>query len=383
MAYKDVLDKFNSSGVSQPQIAPEDEYRSHLTSVFGEDATNQFYKPDPSAPIYSQIYKENIQQPKQVSEKAIKAARTASSLGDTLGVLAETFGASKGAHVTPRDFSTSATAKQSNSEKNVRNLYEQQLAAYNSGLANAAGADAQLEAASKREKNNQMLSSLQLLRKEKAEKAEKDRLQKIWEYEQGFKEATTKAEQEARDRAFNETVRNNKVQNSISQYNAKTGRISAERPRASNSYSMSWGYGTSKDGKPTRVLQVPAKQGEKDITTLPTGEVVHQIHVKEGDIPYYANQGKLALKNDPAFKARFGAAIENSVTSNSSEAESLTGETSSTKQKREADEVIAAYYAQYRYESDGQQQQQQQQQGNEFTPGGKYSVIPVAGGNVR
>ena len=124
------------------------------------------------------------------------------------------------------------------------------------------------------------------------------------------------------------------------------------------------------------------KQEKREHWKTGTGELVHQIEVKPQDIPYYANQGKIALKNNADFKAKYGDVIENSISSQGTDLAALLGGTASSKQKREADDVIAALYAQYIYETGGQQSTQPQEE-SQFAPSGKYSVVPPTGGTVR
>lgn len=382
MAYQDLIDKINAATpvVAEPAtpVTPEQpavsEREQYIIDMVGADRYNQYKNPDPNVPIYSQLFRENIKEPAKINEKAMRAGRIASSLGDTLGTLAETFAASRGAHIKPRDFNESATAKQARNEKEVRNLYEQRLAVYNQGVYGAAAADAQIGEANKRANANMVVAAMKDYDKKKAEQAERERLQKKYEEEQSYK-----------DKTYEETVRRNKASEATARFSAETGRMNAERINSDRERKLdgySWGYGKDKSGNEIRTIQVPAKAGEENVVTTSTGERVYQIQVKPQDISYYANQGKIALKNNDLFIAKYGDVIENSVASKQIDFLAYLSGGGTSKQKREADEVIAAIYAQYMYETGGQQSTQPQEE-SQFAPGGKYSVVPPTGGTVR
>jgi hypothetical protein len=211
-------------------MAPVNPAVQRLKDLGYNDSDIQSYlQPDKSSPsAFEDIYKKNLQAPTPISERGMRAARTASSISDSLGTLAEVFGASRGAHVQPNN-NPSATAQQSNDERNVRNLYDQRLQQYNQGLAGAQVQDMEAQANERTNLRRQMVGSLQnkakqdaIDRKEAA--AEAYRLNKeAQDFELKLKEFGLKGKE------LDNKVKEFKGKQAVDWYQAQTGRLNSQK----------------------------------------------------------------------------------------------------------------------------------------------------------
>lgn len=120
---------------------------------------------DANKPVLEQLYRKTVQKPKEISEKGMKAAQTASHIGNSLGILAEMFGASQGARISPRQ--SNLVENQIATERAIRAQNEAENNQYNAGLVHAQYADAQQEAQNKAQKRAFMAN---LIRQKKADK---------------------------------------------------------------------------------------------------------------------------------------------------------------------------------------------------------------------
>src|ERR1035437_3581633 len=211
-------------------MAPVNPAVQRLKDLGYNDSDIQSYlQPDKSSPsAFEDIYKKNLQAPTPISERGMRAARTASSISDSLGTLAEVFGASRGAHVQPNN-NPSATAQQSNDERNVRNLYDQRLQQYNQGLAGAQVQDMEAQANERTNLRHQMITSLSnkakqdaIDRKEAAaEKYKQDKEAK--DYELQLKKLNLSQQE------IDNKVKEFRGKHAVDWYQAQTGRINANR----------------------------------------------------------------------------------------------------------------------------------------------------------
>lgn len=94
------------------------------------------YDPASGIPYFQQIYESTKKKPDPISENGLKAARIASSLGDTFGSIAEMVGAHNGARVRTNN-EPSNTDKNYAKERDIRNIYKAEQDAYDNGLVNA------------------------------------------------------------------------------------------------------------------------------------------------------------------------------------------------------------------------------------------------------
>jgi len=173
MALQDIISRFD---MTKPRTTLEavalneatanpmpDEYES-LRKQFTPEEIEILKNPDPNKPVLEQLYRKTVQMPKVISEKGMKAARTASHIGNSLSVLADMFGASQGAHIQRR--SSGLVENQVANERAIRGQNEAETNQYNSGLLHAQYNDQQQAAQEKAQRRANMLS---LIKMQKAE----------------------------------------------------------------------------------------------------------------------------------------------------------------------------------------------------------------------
>ena len=91
------------------------------------------YNPDADG-HFLQSFLDSVHKPVPVDEKSVNRARIIAGIGDSLGLLAQMFGASRGAHIRERDASGSALSGVREEERRLRELYEKQMSTYEQGL---------------------------------------------------------------------------------------------------------------------------------------------------------------------------------------------------------------------------------------------------------
>jgi len=105
---------------------PEDKILQHY---------NKPFEPNGSDGLFTRLYKDTIDKPKELDERKLKNAQFYGSLTDAASMIIQMLSANgDGAHIRNRDFSQSATAMINKDEKDLRRLYEQKRQKYNSDL---------------------------------------------------------------------------------------------------------------------------------------------------------------------------------------------------------------------------------------------------------
>lgn len=310
---KGIVSKFKPkyvAPVEQPEVTPQqpsqnDEIEQRLRGLgYTQDDINTYFSPDPNTPIYEQIYRNTIKEPKPLSEKGARAARTVAGIGDSLGLLSQVFGASRGAHVGP--IQNSSVAYQANDERNMRNLYSKELDQYNAGLAGAQGADAQIQLAEKRALRNKMLEGLSAYEKRQQELADKGLRFEQWKAEMGYKQAKDAKEDAKWKKEYEQRERHNKATEN-----------------------------KEKDKKFEGIV-INANQADPNATSDAMGNRVVKIKMNKQEILNLAN----TAKNDAEFMARHPELLIDKPNMFGSPTKGLT-----------SDQEIAWAYAQEKYNS--------------------------------
>jgi len=105
---------------------PEDKILRHYDKPF---------EPDGSDGLFTRIFKENIEKPKELDEKKIGNAQLMGSLSDAASMIIQMLSANgDGAHIRNRDYNQSATAALNKDEKDLRRLYQLKRDKYKSDL---------------------------------------------------------------------------------------------------------------------------------------------------------------------------------------------------------------------------------------------------------
>lgn len=118
----------------------DDEYRA-IRQIYSDDQIQQsLAKPNPDdlmQGIYTQLIKNNTQQPKAPDEKAMKRQRAIAGIGDVLGLVTQAVAGTQGAINQPRTFDQSAYGQLSKKQQEVYDRYIQDADRYSSNLINA------------------------------------------------------------------------------------------------------------------------------------------------------------------------------------------------------------------------------------------------------
>jgi hypothetical protein len=128
----------------KPEGWTDDQYNEALKYYKPEAISKYFggdYQYDPNEGPFLQTFIESAKKPDPIDEKNVQRARLAAGIGDSLGLIAQMIGASKGAHIGKRDASQSALARVIADEEKLRNLYMQQDNDYRQGLYGARARD--------------------------------------------------------------------------------------------------------------------------------------------------------------------------------------------------------------------------------------------------
>lgn len=190
--------------------------REYIDSIYGQGHYDKIMNVDPQQNVFEQIYKSTTPKPKPISERGLKNARLAAGIGEGLGTLAEMYGASRGARVSPRDYSNGPIAQQTRNEKDIRNIYDQQEANYQQGELSAKLNDYQAEQMRKARLRSEMTNALQARRLADLKAREEARADEKWLRKMGLEEGTAKANQAIAEKRLAEEKRKNKAQEEIS-----------------------------------------------------------------------------------------------------------------------------------------------------------------------
>lgn len=212
MALQDIIKKINTPkvGVEVQSLAPEPVQPVEQFPNMSPEEIEVYKSLDENKPVLEQLYRKTVQKPKEISEKGMKAAQTASHIGNSLGILADMFGASQGARVARRD--SKLVDNQIANERAIRGQNEAENNQYNAGLLNAQFSDAQQKAQGEREKRAYMVSLVKQSREEKAQAAKDAQKYNQWLAEMGLKASEANRRKFEADRGYNLDVKKaNKV----------------------------------------------------------------------------------------------------------------------------------------------------------------------------
>jgi hypothetical protein len=160
---------------------------------------------DPTKGAALDFYTKTFQKP-EINEKALQRNRTIGILGDGIKLLGQMYGAHKGARIEKAEPGQSLTSYFINREDEARNVYRKNLDEWKRGYYGAQMSDEQMKNSYLMNLQNQKSADLKELGREKIRKGERTE-DMAWDKEK-HTDTTTH-----RDKVFEETVNQNKVQN--------------------------------------------------------------------------------------------------------------------------------------------------------------------------
>lgn len=275
MALQDIIKRINTPKIGvevQPLAAEPVEAIEQYPNMSPEEL--EVYKSlDANKPVLEQLYRKTVQKPKEISEKGMKAAQTASHIGNSLGILADMFGASQGAHIQRRN--SGLVENQVANERVIRGQNEAENNQYESGLLHAQYNDQQQAAQEKAQRRANMLSLIKMRRDEEQQVRRDTLAYQKWLTEMGLK-------QSAENRRQFEADRNYKL-------NQQRVSISAHKKA-----------GTAKKNTAFKGIIINASPDDQDAETDFSGQKVKKIEMSPAEITSVARKAK----QDAAFLKR-------------------------------------------------------------------------------
>ena len=282
MALQDIISRFD---ITKPRTTQEavslneatanpmpDEYEL-LRKQFTPEEIEILKNPDPNKPVLEQLYRKTVQKPKVISEKGMKAARTASHIGNSLSVLADMFGASQGAHIQRRN--SGLVENQVANERAIRGQNEAETNQYNSGLLHAQYNDQQQATQERAQRRANMLSLIKMRRDEERQAAKTAIAYQQWLTKMGLDQTKENRRQFEADR----------------NYKLAQQRVSISASKKS---------GAAKKNTSFKGIIINASPDDQDAETDFAGQKVKKIEMSPAEITSVARKAK----QDPAFLKR-------------------------------------------------------------------------------
>lgn len=128
---------------AKPSGLPDDYYEWLINGGYKPETISEVFNPNYNPAEEGGFMTSRIAKlkPQKLDEKKIDQARTAASVTDAVGILAQMFAAGRGARIKERDASQLAMSRFANEEKALRDLYRQQKDRYNDQWLSASASD--------------------------------------------------------------------------------------------------------------------------------------------------------------------------------------------------------------------------------------------------
>jgi hypothetical protein len=139
------------------------------------------FDPSKTGSAFMDMYQSAKPVPDPVDEKKLKRRKTMATIADSIGLLAEMFSHSKGAHIKERSPENSASAKTEKEERELRELYRKQKDDYDAGVYDARTKDLLKAMRDHEAEGKEIWALLDEFDKERAAAAEVDRKRVIEE----------------------------------------------------------------------------------------------------------------------------------------------------------------------------------------------------------
>jgi hypothetical protein len=308
-----------------------------VSRVFNPD-----YKPEMDGDFMSSRIWELVK-PKEIDEKKLEKARIAASIGDALAQLAQMYVAGRGAHVKETDASQLATTRFLQEEKELRNLYRQQMDRYNDLRFSTALSEYGRSRAQRREDVRDVREELRRKR-EFDRRAEQDDIEKEYRDKQLELQQDTLAE-------------------------TKRHRLEVEKQQKTASAirsSRSTG-GTGRQTGKVKSVYVTAHANDGNAQTDPLGRREVEIPVTEDRYKSWLAEAKRLVVSDPAWLDRHpGVLLEKPQMTGDILNQKMTG------QYRFNEEALVRAYVQDLYDA---QFSAQQESGGKGFPWGTEEVL--------
>ena len=309
----------------------------HLKSQgYTEDELNQtvgMYDPANYGTPNRQWYEANVSAPVAPDEKQIKRAKIWASVGDALGLLAQSFAAGRGAHVTARPYDTSALAQTRNREQQLRDAFQQQWYRYQTGLADAGFRDITRG----QDQHNRDRAEL---RDVLAAKQRLDQQQAQFEAKQEAAAEAARMKQEQWEAEFGETQGRNRAYKSAQYASADASRALAEQRRAG-------GGDSGEQGKASQImLKANANDPEAQTDSFGNRYVMRDVTPEQRAAYLQMALADKAFKTQASYLGFAAWPTEREIEMAKRDGKSISIPNISDAQ---ADRIIDAY-AQYRYD---------------------------------
>jgi hypothetical protein len=222
-------------------------------------------------------YESAVTKPTIPDEKRIRNARIVASIGDALGSIVEMAAVGGGAHVKERGYESSALGRTEAKEKELRNLYQQQLARYESGLYDAGVRDVIRGMDQHRRERAELGGALDAKRKMDQNQAEFEATIRQREAEARQRQENLEADRAERKRVNDAT---------IARGNATTAQGWA-RVKDAQDRTAAYVKNISSDGKNGGIqIAISPVSGDKDVQTDVMGDPmkVFDVSIAEADM---------------------------------------------------------------------------------------------------